>query len=265
MSALICITRGNTSPQGKPWVYFSCYPKEQALFLNSITQEILALYNCAIWYDPQPGTKCDWEERKLDLQEMQLFVIPVTGRLLSRSSDTMNREVPFALENHIPVLPLLEESGLEQLFNEEFQNIQFLDPHCQDPTALPYKDKLKKYLDSVLIGDELAAQVRAEFDAYIFLSYRKKDRRSAQQLMRLIHENDFCRGIAIWYDEYLTPGENFNQAIQDALEKSQLFALVVTPNLLENPNYVMSEEYPRAKKARKALLRRAASLCGGEK
>ena len=254
MSTLAYRTRGNSSPQGKPWVYFSCHPEEQSLFLEDIAREILALYNCAVWYDPQPGTEIDWEERKLDLQEMQLFVMPVTGRLLSRPSDAMDRELPFALENHIPVLPLLEEQGLEQLFNEKFQDIQFLDPHCQDPTALPYKDKLKKYLDSVLIGDELAAQVRAAFDAYIFLSYRKKDRRAAQQLMRLIHENDFCRDIAIWYDEYLTPGENFNQAIQDALEKSQLFTLVVTPSLLEKPNYVMTEEYPRAKKANKAVL-----------
>ena len=254
MSTLAYRTRGNSSPQGKPWVYFSCHPEEQSLFLEDIAREILALYNCAVWYDPQPGTEVDWEERKLDLQEMQLFVMPVTGRLLSRPSDAMDREFPFALENHIPVLPLLEEQGLERLFNEKFQDIQFLDPHCQDPTALPYKDKLKKYLDSVLIGDELAAQVRAAFDAYIFLSYRKKDRRAAQQLMRLIHENDFCRDIAIWYDEYLTPGENFNQAIQDALEKSQLFALVVTPSLLEKPNYVMTAEYPRAKEARKAVL-----------
>ena len=64
--------------------------------------------------------------------------------------------------------------------------------------------------------------------------------------MKLIHRNEFCRDIAIWYDEFLTPGENFNTAIQKALEKSHLFALTVTPNILEDDNYVMKQEYPFA-------------------
>ena len=50
--------------------------------------------------------------------------------------------------------------------------------------------------------------------------------------MRLIHKNEFCRDIAIWYDEFLTPGENFNDAIKEALQKSGLFVLTVTPNLV---------------------------------
>ena len=96
--------------------------------------------------------------------------------------------------------------------------------------------------------------MRAAFDAYVFLSYRKKDRRYAQQLMRLIHQNPFCRDIAIWYDEFLVPGEDFNGAIRKAMEKSELFALVVTPNLLENPNYIMITEYPAARESGKPIL-----------
>lgn len=72
--------------------------------------------------------------------------------------------------------------------------------------------------------------------------------------MRLIHENDFCRNIAIWYDEYLTPGENFNNAIAKALQKSELFTLVVTPNLVNEPNYVMEHEYPAARDSGKPIL-----------
>ena len=48
-------------------------------------------------------------------------------------------------------------------------------------------------------------------------------------------------------DEFLVPGENFNDAIYKAMEKSELFAMVVTPSLLENPNYVISIEYSVAK------------------
>ncbi len=139
-------------------------------------------------------------------------------------------------------------------FNRICGDLQCLDPTARDETAISYEDKLTHYLNSVLIGDETAQKVRDAFDAYIFLSYRKKDRRFAQELMRLIHKNDFCRNLAIWYDEFLVSGESFNQAIQDALTKRKLFALVVTPNLLEQGNYVMQHEYPDASSAGKKIL-----------
>ena len=254
MSNLTYLTRGNANPQGKPRVYFCCHPDDRELFFDSISSLILKYHNCAIWYNADPNEPHDREERELNLSQMQLFVIPITYKLLARSSDAMDWEIPFAIRNHIPVLPIIEEEGLEKMFAEKFGDIQYLDPNVKDVTAIPYEEKLKKYLDSVLVGDELAAQVRAAFDAYIFLSYRKKDRSQAQQLMRLIHENDFCRDIAIWYDEFLTPGDNFNSAIAEALKKSELFTLVVTPNLLEKPNYVMTDEYPMAKKASKDIF-----------
>ena len=143
---------------------------------------------------------------------------------------------------------------MDELFTEHFGDLQYLDPNARDETAISYDEKLKKYLNSVLVGDELAAKVRAAFDAYIFLSYRKKDRKYANELMHLIHKNDFCRDIAIWYDEYLTPGENFNQAISDALQKSDLFALVVTPSLVNEKNYVEEVEYPAAVEQNKPIL-----------
>lgn len=254
MSKLQYLTRGNSSPQGKPRVYFCGHPKEQEFFLKPISQQILALQNCAIWYDAEPETPCNWEELSSDLSQMQLFVMPVTERLLNQPNRAMDKEFPFAIKHHIPVLPLMQESGLEEKFQEKFGDLQFLDANAHDSTAIPFEEKLQKFLNSILIGDELAAKVRAAFDAYIFLSYRKKDRREAQKLMRLIHQNEFCRDIAIWYDEFLVPGENFNEAIADALQKSKLFTLVVTPSLLENPNYVMTTEYPMAKTAEKPIL-----------
>lgn len=72
--------------------------------------------------------------------------------------------------------------------------------------------------------------------------------------MRLIHKNDFCRDIAIWYDEFLSPGENFNDSIRKALQKSGLFVLAVTPNLINETNYIMTTEYPMAKKNGKPIL-----------
>jgi TPR repeat protein len=132
--------------------------------------------------------------------------------------------------------------------------LQYLYPYSEDTTARSYEEKLQKFLTAVLLGDDLAEQARAAFDAYIFLSYRKKDRQYANELMRLIHQNDFCRDVAIWYDEFLIPGENFDKAIAKAMENSALFALVVTPNLLEEHNYVLENEYPAAQKSGITIL-----------
>ena len=257
MSSLSCITRASSSPQGKPRVWFCCHPDDQARLLEPLAKELLEAADCAVWYDPDPAARLSEEEqaeREAALADMQLFVMPVTTRLLTAPSPALSWQFPLAQRLHIPVLPILQEPGLEALFNEKCGDLQCLDPNQTDPTALPYAEKLKKFLAGALVGDELAAKVRAAFDAYIFLSYRKKDRRQAQALMRLIHQNHFCRDIAIWYDEFLTPGEDFNAAIIRALEKSGLFVLAVTPHLLETGNYVMTQEFPAARGAGKPIL-----------
>lgn len=243
-------TKGNVSPQGKRRVYFSCHPEDYERFFERISAEVLNITDCAVWYSKDEG----YEDIDTDLGQMNLLVVPVTTRLLTKPCRTMELDVPFALEHHIPILPLMQEGGLDELFSRNFGDLQYLDPNALDETAISYEEKLKKYLNSVLVGDELAEKVRAAFDAYIFLSYRKKDRKYANELMRLIHKNDFCRDIAIWYDEYLTPGENFNDAISYALKKSDLFTMVVTPNLVNEKNYVESVEYPEAMKQKKPIL-----------
>ncbi len=245
-------TRSMTDPKGKPRVYFCCHPEDFAAYFDTVCSDLLTMQNCAVWYaDPTADRDGEFLQQ---LHEMQLFVMPVTHRLLNTSNHALEIEFCFAVENHIPVLPLMFDDGLVEIFNRKCGDIQYLDRYSSDETAISYSEKLEKYLASVLIGDELAEKVRAAFDAYVFLSYRKKDRKYAQELMRLIHKHDFCRDIAIWYDEYLTPGENFNDSIKAALEKSGLFVLTVTPNLVNEENYIMTTEYPMAKQHQKPIL-----------
>lgn len=249
-------TRGNASPQGKQRIFLCCHPDDLEEQLEIIANELLDLYpSAALWYR-DPSESRDAAVPEDDLAQMQLVVVPVTARFLRESNVARSTELPLAQELNIPVLPILDENSLAGEFNHICGDLQCLDRHAQenDPTALPYRDRLKRFLDSVLVGDDLAARVRAAFDAYVFLSYRKRDRAEAQQIMRLIHENPLCRDIAIWYDEFLVPGEGFNQAILDALDKSSVFALVVTPNLLENPNYVMTTEWPAARETGKPAI-----------
>ena len=176
MAQLLYKTRGQASPQGKPRVYFACHERDFAEYFQEITEQILKVSDCAVFYYA-PGTAAADEEHYLNLSQMQMLVIPVTEQLLDLENQAMDADVPYALAHHIPVLPLMQGKGLERKYQEKFGDLQFLDKQHEDPTAIPFEQKLETYLRSVLVGDEMAAKIRAAFDAYIFLSYRKKDRK----------------------------------------------------------------------------------------
>lgn len=251
-SKLEVLTRPNEKPEGKAKVYFACHEDDFEGCFEEITGEILGKQNCAVYYY-RPGTEVSHEDRLLDLMQMQLFVFPVTVKFLTEESEALMVDFSFAKENKKAILPLMQEGGLESLFNSVCGNLQFLYKYDNDPTAISYDKKLGDFLYSVLLSDEQIQKIKAAFDAYVFLSYRKKDRQYAQKIMHLIHENEFCRDVAIWYDEFLVPGEDFNENILNAIENSELFALVVTPNL-DEPNYIEKEEYPAARSREKKIL-----------
>jgi tetratricopeptide (TPR) repeat protein len=241
------ITNGMSSPEGKPKVYFSCHPADFDTAFPMIPEDILRHVNCAVWYDPDMAAVPDPGELEEIFGEMQLVVFAVSSHFLYEKNRAKDLELPLALDRHIPILPVMLENGLGYEFSNRCAKIQVVARYVTDPTATPYEEVLDSFLSSVLVGDKLAQKVRDAFDAYVFLSYRKKDRRHAHRLMRLIHENEAFRDIAIWYDEFLVPGEGFNEAIKDAFEKSSLFAMAVTPHLEEEGNYVMRVEYPMAR------------------
>ena len=238
----------------KAKVYFIAHPDDYDRYLSLISDEVLNHFNCAFFYDEEPLAPYDPEGLSSVLSDMNLIIIPVTSRFLHSGNRALDVEFRFAVENHIPVLPLLEERNIAEEFDRICGNLHTLSRYNDDDTTMPYAEKLAGFLRTNLIGDELADKIRAAFDTYVFLSYRKKDRREAQELMRLIHKNPVCRDIAIWYDEYLVPGEDFNTGIEDALMKSSMFLLAVTPHLLETGNYVMTEEFPRASANNKLII-----------
>lgn len=244
-------TKGNASPAGKPRVYFTCHPADYARYLDKLCDDVFKTHDCAIYYTEDMTEPLDEDNLEADLGQMNLFIVPVTFRLLTEPCRAMSVDLAYAKQHKIPILPFMMESDIDHIYKkpENFGERQYLNPFGTDASEIRYEDKLKRYLETVLIGDETAQRVRDAFDAYVFLSYRKKDRRYANQLMHLIHQIPEYRDVAIWYDEFLTPGESFRQNIEKALGKSKLFTLLVTPNLLEDPNYVMSTEYPAAKES----------------
>lgn len=243
-------TKDNSNPKGKPRVYFTCHSDDFEGSFESVCRDIFETHDCAIYYLENITDQIDSQSIDSELGEMNLFVVPITFKLLREENRAMRLDISYAKEKNIPILPLMMEQGIDTLYSldENFGNRQYLTPLSVDSTLNDYKNKLKKHLDTILVSKEMADRIRSAFDAYIFLSYRKKDRSYAAQLMKIIHDIPKCRDIAIWYDEFLTPGESFVENIESAMKQSKLFALLVTPNILEEDNYVMREEYPAAKR-----------------
>ncbi len=241
----------------KPRIYFTCHPDDFDNCFEKICSDILKTHDCVIYYTPDMRQSV--KEKGTDIGRNNLFVIPVTEKLLTTSNRAMDEDFPFALKSKMTILPILMEKVSDELYSspENFGDLQYLNSASSDNTEIAYEEKLKKYLDSVLISAETTKRIRAAFDAYIFLSYRKKDRKYANELMRLIHTNPECRDLAIWFDEFLTPGEDFNKNIEKMLDDCELFTLLVTPHIfekvtdekgVERDNFVISTELPAAQR-----------------
>ena len=259
MTKLSYRTKNNSSPENKPKVYFSCHPDDFEKTFDAVCGDIFQTHDCAIFYKEDMADSLPEETREVDLGCMNLFVFPVTFRMLQGGNLAVGEDLVFAKRNFKPILPILFEANAEAILPfytkpEMFGERQFLNKFSHDQTEISFGEKLKKYLDSTLIDDDTVEKIRKAFDAQIFLSYRKKDRKYANELMQLIHKDPLCRNIAIWFDEFLTPGESFNTSIEKALTDSQLVTLLVTPSLLETPNYIQQVEYPSAIQSGKPIL-----------
>lgn len=254
--------KGNFSPNGLQKIFFSFHPKDKRQ-IEKIADDILSIADCAIFYheDELNEDQIDIDDYTLKLKQMKCFVIIITTNYLYNESFSKNWEYSFAVKHNIPILPIMVESELETYFEiemnrvaPEYGNIQLLKTKVKDKTELKYKEKLSRSINSILINNQEIEKIKKAFSGQIFLSYRKKDRKYAHELMNTIHNIFSLRNISIWYDEFILSGENWSNKIKDVLKKSDIFLLMVTPSILEYDNYILREEYPVARKFDKKIV-----------
>ena len=105
-------TRGMSDPKGKPKVYFSSHPEDFDEALPLITEDLLNHANCAVFYDEEIGSAGPADEEVEDiLKEMQLVVFAVSSKFIHEKNRAKDIELPLALKNHIPVLPIMLETA----------------------------------------------------------------------------------------------------------------------------------------------------------
>ena len=263
MTQLKMYTKNNVDIKDKPKVYFTCHPDDFEKTFKAICGDILKTHDCAVFYKEDMSDELPEETRETDLERMNLFVFPITFKMLEDMLNNKNsgalKDLIFAKEHSLFVLPIwfdYHDNSVEWIYNRPdlFGKMQYLNRFSSDNTESEYYEKLKKYFDSYLINKKIADIIRKVFRSYIFLSYRKKNRKYANELIKRIHSCPLCRDKAIWFDEYLVPGESFSDSIQEAMDKSSLIIMLITPDILEDDNYVMTTEYPEAVKSGKYIL-----------
>lgn len=250
-------TKGKNSANNRPKLYFCSHPEDVDKYLRPIVDEIFDKQpGVAIWYNDEVCIDETGELHVPELSLMQAFIVPVTNKFLS----TQNRglaDFKYAVENKIPILPLLQEPGLEDKFNKVCGNFQILDKNNKDQTAISYEVKLERFLKAHVVDEDIVKELRKAFCAFVFVSYRKKDRRYAQEIMKTLHSIEAFKDIGIWYDEFLLAGEPFDQIIKKTINESDLVLFAVTPNFLEKGNYIQKKpdgEYLYSKKKQKTMI-----------
>lgn len=244
----------------KQKVYFCCHPDDFEAYFDIISSDIFKSQKCAIFFKSDANSKWNKNELKLGLGSMRLFIVVATQKFLQTPSVARDEELKYAFDNNIPVLPLVIDGGFDELYNDIFGERHYILKDAQAKNKKDYEEKLEERLNDVLVPDELVNQIREAFDSYAFLSYRKRDKAYADNLLHFFKYLISRQDIGIWYDGFLTPGEKFTDEIGNAIKNSKFFVMLVTPSLLKKDNYVMQVEYPEAVRQNKVII--PICICG---
>lgn len=96
MGFLKYVTKGNTSPSGKPKVYFTCHPDDFDGYFKNICDDIFKTCNCSICYTENMNDEIAEQDLDVVIGANNLVVVPVTRKLLDSSNRTMGLDIPYA-------------------------------------------------------------------------------------------------------------------------------------------------------------------------
>lgn len=255
-------TRVQTGPWGKARVYICGDKIDVDNYFSIVAQAFLAERDCAVFseIDIRKTEKEDfvlkilkeyWNE---ELQKMNLFVVLLSKHVQQCGYEQVNSYLEFAKENGIVLLPVAVEDLDVHSFREKFGEIQYLSLSGEGEKALPFSEKVKQFLDKKIPDNQMIETIHKNFKLNMFISYRKKDRKYADELIRKIHKFENFEGVGVWYDEFLTSGENYNDNIREKITACDLFVMCITPKMIDVPNYVWKYEYKQAVKENKKIL-----------
>ncbi len=234
--------------QWRSKVFLTGAPCDMDCHFDDISKRIISHLGCDVYYyddDISPD-----QEHKFDLlvSQTNYMVLLVSKALFAEGSRAYELDLQIASDYDIPVLPILIDKDVVEEYNDKIGSYELLDIDCED-----FDSRLRSFFSSQEVNGELVARIKKAFPKRIFLSYRKKDYQQANVLLDTLRDNADFADVSIWYDSYLVPGEDYNDEIKEAILDADVVLLLVTPNIVEEGNYVQKIEYPLAKQAERPI------------
>ena len=241
------VTRGNVNPSGKQKMYYASTVNDLG-GIKDISRIILSEFDMAIYYEEDGDTSVTPEPV---LCNMDCIILLLTEETLQTNNNVVNRILPLALKNKIPLLPLGITSEVGPLVGKlcnlrGYPSLDVLFPNSTDDTKLPFRERLHIWMSKFMTDTLEHKRILDNFRTRLFISYRKKDRQILRKLLSDIYQKADYRESLIWFDEYLTAGEDYDIEIQNMIDSSNLFIFLLTENMLEPDNYAIREELSRA-------------------
>ena len=233
----------------RPKIYIS-YQRDGRSFLESLISQILTITDAVIYYiNYEESTDLNKEEINDYLNEMNVIIIAIDENYLDEREDNFSYKVEKEIffRNNAPIIPILKHHEDIEKYREYYHEVQCL---IIDETLKgndkPFIDKLENHLHRFILKDTFYQKASQAFERIVFLSYRKMDKALAKELMDDIYHDMSCAHIGVWYDDFLIPGESFKKALEDKIYDSDLFMMLITPNIVIPGNYIQTDEYPYA-------------------
>lgn len=153
MAQLSCIP-GTPMGYPLPKVYFFCRPLLQQRYVDTLIDQVRSCRNCDIYWAEEPIAP---QDRQALLGDMQLFILPVNFTLLAEPKEEIEGDVAFALQAHIPLLPILMEPDIYEVYSlpHKFGKLPCLRYCREDDSYLPFSSALQLAFEMLLFPEAL--------------------------------------------------------------------------------------------------------------
>lgn len=222
---------------------------------QSFSSWISDLIKADIYYtDYSIHTNIVYDDLFDSFDDIELMVVLVDKEYL-KGDFINNLEIEVAEDRKIPILPILFDTKCISDFNEKFKHKQCI-VYKEKGETTHFFEKLEQYLIKNLEGGMSydINELEALFNEPVFLSYRKKDKRALKDFLCELHYFSYLQPYSFWYDDFLNPGNNYDDEIREVLDKSNIFILFITKNIFEPGNYVLDIEYLYAVNNNKTII-----------
>lgn len=247
-------TKGDAPVSGKQLIFLHALPGDASL-RDSVIDMVLGSeggHSYAVVYAEGESFPLDFDDYQLS--RMNLYMPLITSRFLDECPADFDID-NLQTKRGIMVLPIVQSGDLIPRYSERFEAMHAITLSMENP-AYEIEKQLTRMLISAELNDEI---IKDAFTRKLFISYRKKDKAEIGKIMNAVRGTRWAASAAFWFDDFLVPGTDFEDGINDAMAESDAVVLAVTPSLTElndlgEKNYVCAHEYPDAVEQGKTII-----------